>query len=630
MDNLLKKRQNLDYQEKKRVNSKKIKMEEPDLFDQIIFDEEDDLKNKYTLFDEKRKKENKIDLKNKNIDELIKYGEEIGIKNKKSFFESDSDKSEKKEALINNKQNLINIFKEKNLFYPNLTFDQNFLLLLLQDYFVDKNGFLLNEISEKLALKNKKKFLSRYIQNWINKGIIDAVPFRDGKNFFKIIKINPRKIPKNIKELFSKKNIKNIKKKEEIEFKSKLIKLIDEIYFGEKNHHENKRDFCLEKDFLKYILNVIKQNINNILELQLKNQNLYKIFNVLLKNYEEINKINLEQYDFLSKKFLSFFLQKKYLIFNIKEGEKKTRKKLRTETRLNRIIYILKIIKEKNYLSFRDLSLSIENNLENEKNFKIDKKTLLRILNDIEECKLIKLKKFLVTFKQKNSYDPFDEFKQTKIFILDKDFEISDEKLQEEKYLENPFYRENSKKKEKPKKEDLYIFEDEFELKKEIDRNQRYFDFFELMKIIEEKIMFKKFKEVLVERYVYFLIEKEFEKIEKEFVFTNFEMIDKMIKDLNLENGLNFDNIKYTDFFLLKNYFKPEEFSFHKKYLTRLSFFTKKLFSLLKKNIYWNLEDLKDQINSERLLKISIDYLMQKKKIEIKIHNKEDFLIKLI
>ena len=630
MDNLLKKRQNFVYEEKKKENLKKLKIESDGLSEEIIFDEEEDSKkNEYSIFDERRKKEKISDLKDKNIHEILKYGESIGIKNKKSHFDSDNDKSEK-EDLENNKKNLITIFKEKNLFYPNLTLDQNFLLLLLQDYFVDKNGFLLNEISEKLSLKNKKKFLSRYIQNWINTGIIDAVPFRDGKNFFKIIKINPRKIPKYIKEICSKKNIKPINKINEEE--SKLINLIQEIYFGENNHKQNKNIFYLEKNILKHILNIIKQNINDNLLSHLKNQNLNKIFNFLQKNFQELNKINLDQYDFVSKKFLSFFLEKKYLIFEIPETGKK-RKKLRTETRLNRIIYILTIIKEKNYLSFRDLSLSIEKNLENEKNFKIDKKTLLRILNDIEECKLIKLKKFLVTFKQKNSYNPFENFKQTKIFIIEKDFEISDEKLEGEKYIENPFYRENMKKAEKAKKakkENLYIFDEDYNLKKEINKNQRYFDFFEMMKVIKEKIMFRKFKEFLIEKYIFFLIDKEISKIEKKLFLNNFEIIEKMINDLNLENGLGFDNIEYNDFSNLKNYFYPEECFFNKKYLIRISFFTKKLFSFLKKNVYWNLEDLKNNINSERLLKVSIDYLIEKKKIEIKIHNNKDFLIKYL
>src|SRR5690606_2759653 len=98
----------------------------------------------------------------------------------------------------------------------------------------------------------------------------------------------------------------------------------------------------------------------------------------------------------------------------------------------NRYLFCLNKIQEKALLSSIDLKHLIVEELECKKDYTIDRKTLKKILVNLESLGLIKILEFEITMKNKDyNYVKSNEIKQSKVYILRRDLEQTNQLLEQ-------------------------------------------------------------------------------------------------------------------------------------------------------------------------------------------------------
>lgn len=251
------------------------------------------------------------------------------------------------------------------------------------------------------------------------------------------------------------------RKNEEVDLES----LIDRIYLNIDNFfmRSKAKESIIKANPLIFhrILSILKSRMSLKVKDFLKAQNLLDIVSYLTKDevaIKELESLSESKYNFLLEKIMNFMLVKRKEIFPDKHPESsegKTEKKLQTEIRFRRIVYILNLVIEQKLIFFRDLINKILNELESKQPFEIDKKTLMRILEDLEFVELVTLKKFQVNFEEIGEDSSNDKFydKSTannlsimKVFVLDIGHVLSDEQILNSEQMVRPYYIKASQK----------------------------------------------------------------------------------------------------------------------------------------------------------------------------------------
>lgn len=100
----------------------------------------------------------------------------------------------------------------------------------------------------------------------------------------------------------------------------------------------------------------------------------------------------------------------------------------------NRYIFIINQVREKKVLTLNDVKHLILTDLEKEKDYIIDRKTIKRIFINLQKMKLIKIMKFELTMKNtKQSYlHEKDEIRQEKLIALRRDLDENDQNMLED------------------------------------------------------------------------------------------------------------------------------------------------------------------------------------------------------
>ena len=93
----------------------------------------------------------------------------------------------------------------------------------------------------------------------------------------------------------------------------------------------------------------------------------------------------------------------------------------------NRYVFILNILYEKKVLSFVEIKHHISNELEKNKNFIIDRKTIRRLLTTLEKIGLIKIVRYELTMRNliHKYLNSKEEIKQEKIIVVHRDVDIN-------------------------------------------------------------------------------------------------------------------------------------------------------------------------------------------------------------
>ncbi len=236
------------------------------------------------------------------------------------------------------------------------------------------------------------------------------------------------------------------------------------VYFYKNNHIHGKKEINNEERLNK--TNLIN---NKIIENQIEDNS--KLNNqIIFENFEELNDVD---YDFIIN-----LMKENKLNIDLNNNPDSKRKNICSyisfiepkrnfsSSAYNRYIFILNKVRNEKVLTLNDIKNLILEILEKTKDFVIDRKTLKRILLDLEKMKVIKLLKFELTMKNiHQSYlNEKEEIKQEKIIALRRDINENEPSLmkyitekikpQKKSLLNQQNLNKLSLKKSKKKKED--------------------------------------------------------------------------------------------------------------------------------------------------------------------------------
>ncbi|CDW77868.1 UNKNOWN [Stylonychia lemnae] len=122
----------------------------------------------------------------------------------------------------------------------------------------------------------------------------------------------------------------------------------------------------------------------------------------------------------------------------IQEGKVSSARRQLTVETINRYIYCLNKVTENGHISLVDLRNDIKNELEKNKGFEIDKKTLKRIIEKLKKDNLVKTVDFLVNIQQA---DGFGQQNMVKTLVLDTEFDQNSAILMDNPTISNPTNR---------------------------------------------------------------------------------------------------------------------------------------------------------------------------------------------
>ena len=147
---------------------------------------------------------------------------------------------------------------------------------------------------------------------------------------------------------------------------------------------------------------------------------------------------NLKYFDQLHlQRLLNFLLE-----LQRKDSEEELRrkkKKIQTQSRVSRLIYIWKLVKEKQSISMIDITNLIGTELEKDMPYKIDKKTIVRLIDDLESISVATKKVFRIKIESQKILNDVTQF--NRIMVTDSFVAIDDEQLKQDPCISNPTFK---------------------------------------------------------------------------------------------------------------------------------------------------------------------------------------------
>jgi hypothetical protein len=271
----------------------------------------------------------------------------------------------------------------------------------------NSRGLTLNEITLLLGMLGREKCIGRVLNNMVKDKLLMHKAIRDGKKYEYQYFINDEKeLAPNIKyylDLYLTTKTSKVTKPHTLSNKADQPTPIKKEASSHDKAKKKDNEFVELNDIdFKYIVDLIAKDPN-----YLSLNNKYKE-----TNFNE-NKFNI---------LLDFFNSISSITAN----------KSFSNISFNRYLFCLNMIREKVQLSSIDLKHLIVEKLENKKDYIIDRKTLKKILVNLESLGMIKILEYEITMKNKEySYVKKDEIKQSKVVILSRDVELTSELLDE-------------------------------------------------------------------------------------------------------------------------------------------------------------------------------------------------------
>ena len=336
----------------------------------------------------------------------------------------------------------------------------------------EKEGVSANELYVSCDFIRREKILNKIISYMENESSISHKALRKGKIMEFLYHITDEgKVPPRIKYLVS--YFKKILSKHSNETKSNknLIKENNKSIVPIKNNENENQDTKKKYSFeIKSKINI--NNIDNINNFDYKNdkeEDEDNKSNSNIKNniFLESEILNKEDYNFIldklkekDKKIIKgddINIMRKNIINYISNIEKNKNVSLSS---YNRYIFILNLLYQKKVLSLVEIKHHISKELEHNKDFVIDRKTIRRLLTTLEKIGLVKITRYELTMRNlSHKYlNAKDEIKQEKIIAVHRDVDIND----------NLFYNKAIEKLKPNKKIETKNDDDENEIKKMI------------------------------------------------------------------------------------------------------------------------------------------------------------------
>lgn len=362
-----------------------------------------------------------------------------------------------KENENNFKKNNKNEKMEKNNNISKMNKNANLFKLLTRSFVIDDNeikniimfhlylnkekeGVSANELYVSCDFIRREKILNKIISYMENESSISHKALRKGKIMEFLYHITDEgKVPARIKYLVS--YFKKILSKHSNEAQSKknLIKGNNKSIIPIKNNgiEEEEKKYSIEIKTKNNINNNYNDNGNNFgnkIDKEEDEDNISKsnIKNNILLESEILNK---EDYNFIldkmkekDKKILKgddINIMRKNIINYISSIEKNKNVSLSS---YNRYIFILNLLYQKKVLSLVEIKHHISKELEHNKDFVIDRKTIRRLLTTLEKIGLVQITRYELTMRNlSHKYlNAKDEIKQEKIIAVYRDVDIND------------------------------------------------------------------------------------------------------------------------------------------------------------------------------------------------------------
>ena len=336
----------------------------------------------------------------------------------------------------------------------------------------EKEGVSANELYVSCDFIRREKILNKIISYMENESSISHKALRKGKIMEFLYHITDEgKVPPRIKYLVS--YFKKILSKHSNETKSNknLIKENNKSIVPIKNNENENQDTKKKYSFeIKSKININSiDNINNFDYKNDKEEDEDNKSNSNIKNniFLESEILNKEDYNFIldklkekDKKIIKgddINIMRKNIINYISNIEKNKNVSLSS---YNRYIFILNLLYQKKVLSLVEIKHHISKELEHNKDFVIDRKTIRRLLTTLEKIGLVKITRYELTMRNlSHKYlNAKDEIKQEKIIAVHRDVDIND----------NLFYNKAIEKLKPNKKIETKNDDDENEIKKMI------------------------------------------------------------------------------------------------------------------------------------------------------------------
>jgi hypothetical protein len=342
----------------------------------------------------------------------------------------------------------------------------------------ENKGLTLNEISLLLGMVGREKCIGRIVSNMTKEGIIVNKSIREGKVFEYRYFIKPETVPTRNVDFYVKyfKGLNNVAifPDKTRNLRNNNIEIVkQEVKEDNSNVVKNKKftnDFIeLNDQDFNFIVNIISKNLNDAYSALLKKYSLPSFDEIYIRE----NKFNI---------LLDFFNSISSITAN----------KSFSDISFNRYLFCLNTIRDKEILSSVDLKHLIVEKLEKNKAV-IDRKTLKKILQNLEKLGLIKILEYEITMKNKEyNYVKNAEIKQIKFFVLSREIEITPHLTER---------IETDIKANKPKKPNAPVKKEEFEEHNELIKTSSLKiitdDEFEELKISKDENFYRKFVQVL-------------------------------------------------------------------------------------------------------------------------------------
>jgi len=390
------------------------------------------------------------------------------LKENENFKKNNNNEKTKKMSSISKLNKNANLFK---LLTRSFVIDDNEIKNTIMFHLYlnkEKEGVSANELYVSCDFIRREKILNKVISYMENESSISHKALRKGKIMeFLYHIIDEGKVPPRIKYLVSyfkkiiskhnneaqsnkklikdnKKSITQIKNKENEDGKNKYnIEIKSKI---NTNNNDNIINFKNDKEEDEE--NTSNSNIKNniILESEILNKEDYSF--ILDKMKEKDKKIiKGDDINVMSKNIINY----------ISSIEKNKNVSLSS---YNRYIFILNLLYQKKVLSLVEIKHHISKELEQNKDFVIDRKTIRRLLTTLEKIGLVKITRYELTMRNlSHKYlNAKEEIRQEKIIAVHRDVDIND----------NLFYNKAIEKLKPNKKIETKNDDDDKDIKKMI------------------------------------------------------------------------------------------------------------------------------------------------------------------
>ena len=161
-----------------------------------------------------------------------------------------------------------------------------------------------------------------------------------------------------------------------------------------------------------------------------------------------ISRLEQESKDFASRKYINEIYLHRLLNYLLEANQseqpasEKKKKKIHTQSRIERLVFIWRKVKENQKISLIDLSNMIPNELEEKMPFKVDKKTIMNLVKDLELLKVVVLNKYKISIESQKIVDLFTSFNRS--IVTDAFVPLTEEMITDDPCLKNPTFKRTS------------------------------------------------------------------------------------------------------------------------------------------------------------------------------------------